>query len=113
LIGGVGVGLVTETLLIPFGILILFLIYYPIVIRDEEKRLLNLHGDKYAAYRKKTPYLIPDLSLFKEPETYTVDTKIFRKNIFRALWFVWIVGIIEIIEALHEAGILPVFFMVY
>jgi protein-S-isoprenylcysteine O-methyltransferase Ste14 len=53
LIGGIGVGLATETLLIPFSILILFLIYYPMVIRNEERRLLNLHDDEYMSYCKK------------------------------------------------------------
>src|SRR4030042_2174972 len=108
LIGGVGVGLTTETLLIPFSIFILFLIYYPMVIRDEERRLLNLHHDEYMSYRKKTPYIIPNLSLFHEPETYTVSTKILKKSIFRALWFIWIVGILELIEALHDIGIIPI-----
>ena len=113
LIGGVGVGLVTETLLIPFVILILFLIYYPMVMRDEERRLLKLHGDKFTAYCKKTPSLIPNLSLLEEPETYTVNPKIFKKNIFGALWFVWLVGILELLEALHEANILPTYFTIY
>ena len=50
MVGGIGVGLVTETVLIPVAVLILFLIYYPIVIRDEESRLLNMHGAKYIFY---------------------------------------------------------------
>ena len=113
LIGGIGVGLVTETLLIPFCISILFLIYYPIVIRDEERRLLDLHGDKFTAYREKTPSFIPKLSLLEEPGTYTVNPKIFKKNIFGALWFVWLIGILELVEALHEAEILPTYFTIY
>ena len=113
LIGGVGVALTTETLLIPFSIFILFLIYYPMVIRDEERRLLNLHHDEYMSYRKKTPYIIPNLSLFHEPETYTVSTKILKKSIFRALWFIWIVGILELIEALHDIGIIPIYLKIY
>lgn len=113
MIGGVGVGLVTETLLIPLGILILFLIYYPVVIRDEERRLFDLHGDRFRTYCEKTPAFIPNPSLLEEPETYPVNPRIFRKNIFGALWFVWIVGILEFIEALHEAAILPTYFTVY
>ncbi len=113
MIGGVGVGLVTETFLIPLGILILFLIYYPMVIKGEEIRLLNIHGDKYRSYYDKTPALMPDLSRLEEPNTYIVKPKIFKKNIFSALWFVWLVGIIELLEALHEANILPTYFKIY
>lgn len=113
MIGGVGVGLTTETLLIPFGILILFLLYYPMVIKDEEKRLFNLHGDKFNAYCKKTPAFIPKSSLLEEPGTYVVNPKIFKKNIFGALWFVWLVGILEVLEELHEANILPTYFTIF
>ena len=113
LIGGVGVGLVTETLLIPFGILILFLIYYPVVIRDEERRLAILHGEKFSTYCKRTPSFIPNLCLLEEPEEYSVKPKVFKKNILGALWFVWLVGILEFLEALHEANILPTYFTIY
>lgn len=113
MIGALGVGLVTETLLIPLAILFPFLFYYRIVINDEEQRLLSLHGEKYRLYVRKTPLFMPDPSLLEEPETYTVNPKIFKKNIFGALWFVWLVGIIELIEALHEANLLPVFFRIY
>ncbi len=113
LIGGTGVGLATETLMIPLIIFIIFLIYYPSVIKSEEKRLLNLHGEEFKRYCDKTPSFIPKLSLFKEPEEYTVNPKIFRKNIIRAIWFIWFLGIMDIIKAFHETGILPIYFKIY
>jgi hypothetical protein len=39
--------------------------------------------------------------------------KLFRKNLFDALCFIWIVGILELIEGLHEAHTLPVLFTLY
>jgi protein-S-isoprenylcysteine O-methyltransferase Ste14 len=113
MIGGAGVGLATETLLIPVVIVVLFLLYYPSVIRSEERRLLTLHGERFEAYRRNTPAFFPKLSLLKEPETYTVNPRIFKRNIFRALWFIWLVGILEIIEAFHETGVLPTYFRIY
>ena len=113
MIGGAGLGLATETLLIPVVIVILFLVYYPSVIRSEERRLLSLHGERFEAYRRNTPAFFPKLSLLQEPETYTVNPRIFKRNIFRALWFIWLVGILEIIEALHETGVLPIYFKIY
>jgi protein-S-isoprenylcysteine O-methyltransferase Ste14 len=113
MIGGAGVGLATETLLIPVFIVILFLVYYPGVIRSEERRLLSLHGGRFEAYHRNTPAFFPKLSLLQEPETYTVNPRIFKRNIFRALWFIWLVGILEIIEAFHETGILPTYFRIY
>ncbi len=113
MIGGAGVGLATETLLITVVIIILFLVYYPGVIRSEERRLLTLHGTRFEAYRRNTPAFFTKLSLLQEPEAYVVNPKVFKRNIFRALWFVWLVGILEIIEAFYETGVLPVYFSIY
>ena len=113
LLGGVGVGLATETLTIPLLILIGFAIYYPYVIKREHKRLMDIHAEQYQQYCDKTPCFIPSFSLFYEPDEYVVRPKIFRKNLFDALCFVWILGILELIEALHESHILPVLFEMY
>jgi protein-S-isoprenylcysteine O-methyltransferase Ste14 len=113
LVGAFGVGLATETLVMPLTILILFTIYYPGVIRSEERRLLSLHGEKFESYCNRTPTFFPKLSLLKEPETYRVNPKIFRRNTFNALWFIWLIGILEIIEAFHETGVLPAYIKIY
>jgi protein-S-isoprenylcysteine O-methyltransferase Ste14 len=113
LIGGAGVGLTTETLLIPCCIVVLFLIYYPSVIRGEEKRLRALFGESHEKYCTKTPLFFPKPSLLSEPESYLVNPKVFRRNIFGALWFVWLVGVLELIEAFHEAGILPAYLHIF
>lgn len=112
-LGAIGVGLATETLLIPFVVFLGFTIYYPYAMRSEEEELLKRHGVAYKIYRDATPAFFPQPSLLQEPETYTVHTRIFRKNIFDALWFIWLVGIMEIIEAFHELGILPAIFKLY
>jgi protein-S-isoprenylcysteine O-methyltransferase Ste14 len=109
-LGSIGVGLATETLLIPFIIFLTFAIYYPYCIRSEDTDLLQRHGDAYRIYKDATPAFFPQLSLLREPETYTAYTRIFRKHMFDALWFMWLVGIIEIIEVLHDLGILPTIF---
>ena len=113
MLGSLGVGLATETLIIPVLIMFAFFLYYPYVIKREQKRLSDLHGDIYREYCDKIPSFIPSLSLFKEPDEYMVRPKNFRKNIFDALGFIWIVGILELIEGLHEANILPVYFSIY
>ena len=113
LVGAFGVGLATETLVMPLIILILFTMYYPSVIRSEERRLLSLHREKFESYCEDTPTFFPKLSLLKEPETYRVNPKIFRRNSFNALWFIWLTGILEVIEAFHETGVLPVYIKIY
>ena len=113
LLGSIGVGLATETLSIPLILLLFFSLYYPRVIRSEESKLLKLHQEKFKSYCRTTPSFFLNLSNLKEPEEYLVRPKIFRKNMFHALWFIWLVGTLEIIQSLHEAGIVPVLFRIY
>ena len=110
LLGAIGVGLATESLVIPFVIFIFFLLYYPFVIQEEEKNLSKLHEKEFETYCKNTPKFIPSFSQLNEPEKSVIFPKIFRKNLFDALWFIWLFGIIEIVEALHENRIIPIFF---
>ncbi len=113
LLGALGVGLATETMTVPVIIIIAFLLYYPYVIRFEEDKLRAIHGDSFEAYCRKTPRFWPRWSLLTEPEEYTVNPRIFKRHIFSALWFVWLIGILEFIEALREANVLKTFFDIY
>jgi len=113
-IGAVGVGFGTETITIPIVIAITFAAYYPFVVRAEEKRLETLFGDEFREYRKKTPAFLPNFARkIETPESWTVDTKLFTKRIFDALWFIFFIGFLEMIEAFHESGVLPTFFRLY
>jgi protein-S-isoprenylcysteine O-methyltransferase Ste14 len=113
LIGAIGVGFTSETLLIPAMIAAAFSLYYPFVIRSEEKKLRETHREKFEAYVKTTPVFFPKLSLLTEPQEYKVNPASFKRRLFSSLWFVWLVGILEIIEGLHELGLIPVLFKIY
>ncbi len=112
-LGGVGVGLASETLILPGIILVGFVLYYPLVIRTEERKLQNLYGKNFEDYMNMTPRFFPSFLSFKEPEEYIVKPREFRKGLFDALWFVWFVGILELIEAFHEYEVLPVLLRLY
>ena len=113
LLGALGVGLTTETLLVPLVILIAFFGYYPLVIKSEEAELIKLHKTEFEIYLKEVPKFFPKISLLNEPEEYTVKPIVFKRHMFHALWFVWFLGIIEIIEELHELNVLPTIFKIY
>ena len=113
LLGAIGVGLASETLTIPAIIVFGFSLYYPFVVLSEQKQLLKTHGKEYETYVHTTPAFFPKPSLLTEPSDYTVKPRIFRKHMFGALWFVWLVGVLELIEEAHELQIVPVFFRLY
>jgi protein-S-isoprenylcysteine O-methyltransferase Ste14 len=113
LIGAVGVGLSSETLLAPIIILLACVIYYPSLIKTEEKKLKHLHGQRFEMYRAKVPCFFPKLRQLKEPKEYLVTPITFRRHIFSALWFIWFIGIVELIEELHQLKFLPAIFRIY
>jgi hypothetical protein len=113
MLGGLGVGLATETFTIPILILAAFTWYYPYVIRHEEDKLRERQGQAYETYFRAVPRFWPKWSLLTEPEDYVVAPKTFRKHIFSALWFIWIIGILEMIEEFRELNILPTYFSIY
>jgi protein-S-isoprenylcysteine O-methyltransferase Ste14 len=113
LTGAVGVGLATKTFLIPFIIFILFAVYYPLVIRREEARLTRIHKNDFEDYREKTPRFIPSFSNFEEPEEYTIKPGFLRGRFTDSLWFVWLIGILALVESLHRHGVVPVYYRLY
>lgn len=113
LLGAIGVALATKTITIPLIALVLFLIYYPLVIKSEELRLSAIHKERFESYRQTVPAFFPSPAKFQEPDEYVVRPMIFRKNLLDAIWFIWLIGILELISALHEANIVPVLFSIY
>lgn len=113
LLGAVGVALATRTITVPLLALVLFSIYYPLVIKGEELRLSDIHKERFAEYRRTIPAFLPSLAKFEEPAEYNVRPMIFRKNLMDAVWFIWLVGILQVISVLHQANMVPVFFSIY
>lgn len=105
-IGAVGIGFATETLTFPIVLTVLFALYYPFVIRSEEIRLQQLFGTAFDDYSTIVPRFFPKLSSLSEPESYTVKPVVYRNHIFSALWFIWLIGVLEVIEGLREIGVI-------
>ena len=112
-IGLIGLGCVTETFTFPIFFIILFSMYYPYVIKSEEKRLKKLFGSYFDEYFKTVPAFFPNFSIFSEPKTYNVNPIVYRQHIFSALWFIWTVGIIEFIEGIKEIGLISPLWQIY
>lgn len=105
--GGLGVMLITETLLLPTLFAALFWASYQHVIRQEEETLRRRHGPAYEAYCGRVPRFWPNFSLYSEPASYLVSAAHFRKHLGDVLWFVMAGGIVEFIEGMHVSGFLP------
>ena len=113
MIGVVGIGCVTRTFTFPIVFTFLFALYYPFVIKSEERRLKKLFGNDFEAYAKKVSPFFPRCSTFFEPEQYLVRPSKYRYHMLSAIWFVWFVGILEIIRGIKVMGWLPSLWSLY
>ncbi|MBU2457625.1 MAG: isoprenylcysteine carboxylmethyltransferase family protein [Planctomycetes bacterium] len=112
-LGAIGIGLATETLTVPVCIAVVFAMYYPLVITSEQKKLAGIHGKAFSDYCKKVPAFFPSFKLLTEPDEYVVKPKIFRKTLFEVMWFVLLIGVIELKEGLEQANLLPTMLNLY
>jgi len=112
-VAGLGVMLITETLLVPMLFAGLFWAYYPEVIRREEEVLRGRHGAAFEGYRSRVPRVWPDFSLYTEPASYVVSAAHFRRHLGDVLWFVLAGGIVEFLEGMHISGYLPTLMRIY
>lgn len=112
LIGAVGIGLVSENLLILALIVIFYVAYYPFTIFAEEKKLENKFGEVYLEYKSKTPRFLPKPSLYRGPLLYTIKADTFVRNFISGMWFVWMYILFHILEMAQNAGFLPVYWRI-
>lgn len=112
-LGAVGVGLCTESLYLTLFLIVSFAILYRSIIHTEETKLKKIFGAPYETYLKTVPRFWPRFSLFHEPKRYEVVPSVFRHAVGDALWFVVAIGVMELIEALQESGLLPMMFSIY
>jgi len=113
LLGGLGIGLATETLTTPIIILIGFILFYPILMDHEEKSLSKIFGKEFQGYLQRTPKFFPKFSLFNAPEENNVGIKVFTRALIRSFFFIWMIGLLELIEGIQQSGIVPALFSLY
>src|SRR5262245_39566671 len=112
-LGFVGLALCTETLLLALLVAALLALFTPPVITQEERFLAAAFGTEYATYCARTPRFWPRFTTYTEPDTWVVSTRILRRRMLDSLWFVWGVGLIEVVKGLHELGVLPTLLQLY
>lgn len=89
LIGTVGVGLATRTVTVPGVAFAAFLIYYVGVIRSEQNRLAETHGDAFKAYIAEVNALFPSFRTYRPlGETQEVYVRPFLKGLVDNGWFI-------------------------
>lgn len=112
-LGFIGLALVTETVLLAVAVAVLFALLTPPVVAQEERFLAERFGNAYTAYAARTPRFWPRFGQYVTPDTWVVNPRVLQRRLVGSLWFVWGVGILELIEELHKLGILPALYRMY
>ncbi len=106
-LGAVGLGFAVENPFLSAALAILFAAYYSLVVRKEECKLAEIFGEEFREYCRRTPRWIPDLRLYREPETLTVSTRKVRRGILSATWFIWAFLLWNLLAFARGAGWWP------
>jgi protein-S-isoprenylcysteine O-methyltransferase Ste14 len=80
LIIGFGIVIASRSLWGFFIFMAYFLLFYPLVIQTEKKRMKELFPDEYEEYRKKTPLFLPSLNPFSSERKNRFSWRNFREN---------------------------------
>ncbi len=102
LLGFAGVALTTQSLVLSLGVTMVVLMSYPSVMRREEAFLRARFGPAFDAYCARTPRLLPSTAHWHEPESYTIQPRLFRRAMRDVVWFVWAVALVVLVRAAQE-----------
>lgn len=108
LVAGIGLGLESENVIALALIVFFFVIYYPFVIVNEERRLAELHGNDFLNYCLRVPRFIPNFFIFSEPETLEVNARKLKWAFLDSFAFMAGALLLAIVEALQVANLVPV-----
>jgi len=114
LIGAIGIGLTTKTIALPLIIFIVFVTYYPFVVKKEENDLRLKFGTEFENYMNKTTSrIIPSFQNYADLERTKINLRSFRKGVFDLFYFIIPLGIFPFIEFLHGMGAIPYFYYIF
>jgi protein-S-isoprenylcysteine O-methyltransferase Ste14 len=112
-IAALGVGAQTGSIIMAILVGLLCVVAFLIVIKREEAFLSEAFGEPYANYCARVPRFFPRFSLFQDPESVTVLTKLVYRTLADGLVFYVAVPLLLLVDYAQTAGWLPVFLRLY
>ncbi|MCA9244110.1 MAG: isoprenylcysteine carboxylmethyltransferase family protein [Phycisphaerales bacterium] len=104
----IGIGLCFENLPMLIGTLVLFVPMHLLVVRLEERHLLDLFPETYPAYQKTVPRFFPSFRNYVSQTELVVSRHAVRRLMVDATAVLLIPQIEDLLEMLHEKHYLPV-----
>lgn len=111
ILGAIGAGAQLGSLVLAFATGFVVWLIFLIVIFKEEQVLTERFGAAYADYLAQVPRLFPRMTLWKDVEKIEGNPRLVRMTALDASVFLLSVPLAEGFEYLHDAGILPTWFI--
>jgi protein-S-isoprenylcysteine O-methyltransferase Ste14 len=106
-IGAAGVGAQSGSVLIAAACFLVAWAVFAVLVRSEEKALLKVHRESYAAYMRSTPRFLPNPSLWWDREALTVQPVRIMRTFADGLFFLLAIPVAEGLEYLQHIHVLP------
>jgi protein-S-isoprenylcysteine O-methyltransferase Ste14 len=110
---GIGLGLCTETLSMPLVIGFVLAFLYFLQIRREELILLDRFGQEYEMYCATVPRFFPSYRNYVEADQIHISPRLLKKGLFGTAFLLLLIGVLELLKALHASGLMPILFYMY
>lgn len=107
LLGGLGVGLASRSVVILFITLTLLALLHRHAIRLEEQMLRGRYGDEFRRYCDEVPSLIPRTLTTRAPDELQLKVSLYRKAFLDAGSFVALYVLITALDGLRARQCLP------
>ena len=107
LLGALGIGLATRSLIVTVALPVVLAVVFARVVRGEEKLLSQLHGPEYAAYARAVPRFWPDRSLRRRTSEIVVPPAIYFKAFLDAASFLLLYCLVVAGDLLARYGLTP------
>ena len=102
-----------KSILVFITFFLIWILIYRNTMNSEEKNLISNHNQEYVDYYNNTPKIFPNFNLYKSfsvNDKMDIDIKKIERVLTESFGFLFLFGIIKVIEYLHLNGILPVYF---
>lgn len=106
-IGVIGIGLQFGQITWAALMMVAFALYYRQIVRREEAVLRAAFPVDYPEYCARTPRWLPDLRLWRNTETMTVNPALITRALVDGAVFFLAFPLLELLDYLHSSGLLP------
>lgn len=109
----VGIALCSKTFTAPLVVIACLSVLYHFQIQREEKRLACKFGEEFQSYSAIVPRFFPSFQHYHEPDEISISPRMMKRGLFGVAFLLILIGALELIQGLHQAGYLPVLYRIY